>query len=84
MAQTKLVEAVKAFAEEHYEDGGWDVIVECWTDADILEHIGESKTIAQALATFKDLVSIWSDRQSDARIEGGEWHEDKKEGASHE
>lgn len=33
------VEAVKAYAKEKYEKGGWDIVVECWDEAQIIETI---------------------------------------------
>lgn len=65
-----MVDAVKAHALEHYEDGGWDVIVECWEDEHIAEHITEGYvyTVADAISLFGDgVVAIWADRQADAR-----------------
>ena len=62
-----LVEAVKAHALAHYTRGGWDVIVECWDDAEIAEQIGNASTVKNALAAFAGLVDVWSDRQADAR-----------------
>ena len=64
--KAELVEAVKAFALAHYEDGGWDVIVECWTDEDIADRIGRARTPGGAIAKFKGVVSVWADRQADA------------------
>ena len=66
MTKAELVEAVKAHALEHYEDGGWDVIVECWEDDQIAEQIGGARTVAGALKKFADIVDIWADRQADA------------------
>ena len=63
----KLIEQVKAYAREHYEDGGWDVIVECWSDEDIAEQIGSARTLNGAIKRFKDIVAIYSDRQADGR-----------------
>jgi len=61
------VDAVKAYALEHYNDGGWDVIVECWEDTDILECIGDARTVEDALARVSVLVDVFADRQADAR-----------------
>lgn len=66
----KIVDAVKAHALAHYNDGGWDVIVEAWTDQEIAEVIGQACTVHGALQLFKPLVSIWADRQADAAVEG--------------
>lgn len=62
------VEAVKAHAEAHYEDGGWDVIVECWDDQQIADYIKGTRTPAGAIRRFaKGVVAVWADQQADAR-----------------
>lgn len=73
MQMITMVEAVIEHATAHYEDGGWDVIVECWTPDDIKEvlmnenQLTPVRTPAQAIAVFEPLVDIWADRQADAR-----------------
>lgn len=62
-----LVEGVKAHALAHYEDGGWDVVVECWEDAQIAEHIEGADTVEEAVQRFEGVVSVWADQQADAR-----------------
>lgn len=64
---TSLVEAVKAHAKAHYEDGGWDVIVECWEDADIEKVIAGARTERGAIRKVAVVVSVYADRQADAR-----------------
>lgn len=65
----ELVKVVKAHALAHYEDGGWDVIVECWTDEEILQVLDEDGATdeASAIDAFASLTAIWADRQADAR-----------------
>lgn len=65
----ELVAAVKAHAHANYNGGGWDVIVECWTDEEIADVIVEDSatTVEEALACFAPLVDVWSDRQAEAR-----------------
>ena len=65
---SELVQYVKDYANLHYEDGGWDVLVECWEDKDILEILtGDNATTEQeALAAFKAIVAVWADQQADA------------------
>ncbi len=65
-ATQELVNAVKAHAQANYEKGGWDVVVEAWTDAEIAEAIGAARTPAGAIAKFAPLVSVWADRQAEA------------------
>lgn len=67
MTIAELVEQVKEYAMEHYEDGGWDVIVECFTDAEIAERIKGTRTLKGALKRFGTSVDVWADRQADAR-----------------
>lgn len=56
-----LVEAVRDFAILHYEVGGWDVVVECWSDYDIYEEVKNCRTekgaitkVAKAAGTYND------------------------------
>jgi len=46
--------AVAQHASDHYNTGGWDVIVECYTEAEIIEVLkeGKTKTINKAIALF--------------------------------
>lgn len=67
MNTTDLVQAVKTHAEAHYEEGGWDVVVECMTDEDIANQIGKASTVKGALAKFSGPVAVYQDRQADAR-----------------
>jgi len=65
---SELVQYVKDWANFHYNDGGWDVIVECWEDKDILELLtrDNATTEQEALAAFKEIVAVWADQQADA------------------
>lgn len=67
MANQALIDAVKAYALAHYDAGGWDVVVECFTDEEIAEQIGKARTLEGALKKFSDVVDVWADRQADAR-----------------
>ena len=78
-----LVLFVKKHAEEHYEDGGWDVIAECWGDEDIRELLNEKKatTEREAIASFECIVSVWAERQADAAFHRREAIGDEKQRA---
>lgn len=69
-----LVGFIKSTAEQNYEEGGWDVVVECWTDDEIADYLTErnATTHEQALEAFEPLVGVWADRQAEARYQG-EW-----------
>jgi hypothetical protein len=61
-----LVDFIKAHALANYENGGWDVVVECYDDAQIAEVLGDASTEAEAIEKFAFMVDIWADRQADA------------------
>ncbi|MFY1620065.1 hypothetical protein [Micromonospora sp. WMMD736] len=61
-----LVKAVYDHADEHYSEGGWDVIAECWEPAEIAKELREGMTEAEAVDEFRPSVSVWADRQADA------------------
>lgn len=58
-----------AHAESHYEDGGWDVIVECFSLDEIAAQLKEdgAVTLEQAIKSFSVQIDVWADRQADAR-----------------
>lgn len=62
-----LVAEVRAYATDHYTDGGWDVIVECWSDADIAHAIGGATTLLGARRKLATVVSVFADHEADAR-----------------
>lgn len=63
----ELVKAVYDHADRHYNDGGWDVIAECFEPAEVAERLTDRMTEAEAIEQFGPSVSVWADRQADAR-----------------
>jgi len=57
----ELVEYVKAYALDHYNDGGWDVIVEAYDDDQIREMLGQVTTREGALKKARWLVRLFVD-----------------------
>ena len=51
-----MVAAVRDYAMQYYDDG-WDFVVECWTDADILEEIKGAKSEKGAIRKVWHVVS---------------------------
>lgn len=69
--RSEIAKQILAHAEAHYEDGGWDVIVECHDEASIIEMVWgiapeTADTFDAAMAEVRDVVSIWADREADA------------------
>lgn len=67
-----LVAAVRAHARANYSTGGWDYVVECMDDAELLEVIGDATTEAAAIAAVGEDVGLHDEMRQDARAAGGE------------
>lgn len=66
MNKEEIAKYIYEYAQEHYNDGGWDVIVECWTIDDIMEQIEDGESKEDVLNNFKSTAAVWADRQNDA------------------
>lgn len=64
----ELIAAVRAHAEENYGQG-WDIVVECYDDAEIAEVIGRARTVKGAIAKFAPMIDVWGDRRAAAEAE---------------
>jgi hypothetical protein len=62
--RAQLVEEVKAHARAHYEEGGWDVLIECYSDAEIAAVFGSAQTLEDALLAFAPLIEAWVELDS--------------------
>jgi hypothetical protein len=71
LTPAELVAAVKAHATANYESGGWDIIVECWSDAEIEEAIAGATSIKQAIAKVERTASLLGEQR--AEIKSTEW-----------
>lgn len=67
----QLVTLVRAHAQTHYESGGWDVVVEAWDDAQIVEAIGKARTEAGAIRKVGEWVGVYDDVRQDVIAAGG-------------
>ena len=69
--RTDLVAAVRHYAKANYTAGGWDYVVECWDDSDILKTIGDAQTVDEAIAEVRTIVKIIAERERDIQAGGG-------------
>ena len=60
-----LVAGVRAHALENYNSDGWDYVVECFEDAEILEEIGDAKTLPAAIENVRFVVQMLDERRRD-------------------
>lgn len=66
--ELQLVEEVQKYAKEHYEENGWDFVVECWEPSDILKVIAGAKSRNSAIARVLAIVKVQHSRRLD--VEG--------------
>lgn len=65
-----LIKAVREHAEQHYSaGGGWDYIVESYTDKELWELIAGSKTETQAIRK----AGVWAGRLAERQAEYSSW-----------
>ena len=67
----EMVKAVKAHAVAHYEEGGWDSIVECYSDEELAAEIEESgaTTPEEAISAVGEACGIWDERRREVLAE---------------
>lgn len=65
MTKDELVKAVKQHAADHYEEGGWDYVVECYSDAEVAELIGGARTVKGAIKKVAKVMKIKGDYRED-------------------
>jgi hypothetical protein len=64
---SNLVKAVRDYANANYNKGGWDIIVECWSDADISGEIGNAKTVAGAIRKVSKVAQVIGEYRADVQ-----------------
>jgi hypothetical protein len=64
-----LVEAVKKHALANYNSGGWDYIVECWSDHEIKMAIEGCVTIDDAVKAVQEVAGLLDERRNEIMSE---------------
>lgn len=64
-----LVAAVRHYALTNYNSDGWDYVVECWEDSDILECIGDAQSVDTAVANTRIIVKKFAELRADIESE---------------
>lgn len=72
MSEADLIVAVRDHAFTHYNTDGWDYLVECWEDGDILECLNGATTTEQAIRNVREALRPLADMRSEVRA-AGEW-----------
>jgi hypothetical protein len=71
ISELDLINAVRKHALNNYNDDGWDYLVECWEDGDILEQISDKNATTPAAAIAACLAVVKP--QNERRSEMGGW-----------
>ena len=70
MTNAQLIEAVKAHALEKYEQpGGWDFVIECWSDEEIGAEIAGAKTALGAVRKMSAAIGPIAEQRGAVRNE---------------
>jgi len=64
-----MIAAVRHHAEKHYNEDGWDYIVECYEDDEIEKEIGNASTNQEAIANVGRICKLCDDRRQDVIAE---------------
>ena len=65
-----FVDAVRAHAVQNYNKDGWDYVVECWEDEDILEVARGCKTTKAAINKVHKQIKVLADYRDDIVASG--------------
>ena len=63
----KMIEAVKRHAVENYETDGWDFVVECWSDQDILDRIEGAESAEEAIQLVGEDIGVLAEYRDEIR-----------------
>jgi hypothetical protein len=62
-----LVKQVREYAKQNYNQDGWDFLVECWEDSDILEYIGDATDAETAIQNCRHVTQALDDTRREIR-----------------
>jgi len=60
MNEQQFINEVRQYAMDHYTKGGWDYVVEAWSDGDILEYYSEAN--GNTKKAFKAISKVVKER----------------------
>lgn len=66
----ELIAAVRRHAERHYDQNGWDYLVECWSDEDIDQWIDGATDETTAILRCADVVGTLHEMREEVMMAG--------------
>jgi hypothetical protein len=71
--EREIIDTIRALASKNYDKGyGWQIIIECMDDEQILEQAGDTHHIPTAIRNIEHFVEIQSERYDEVNA-AGEW-----------
>lgn len=68
--EQEIIDTIRALAGKNYDKGyGWQVIIECMDDEDILVAAGDTHDMKDAIRNIKAFVEIQSERYDEVNSE---------------
>lgn len=65
MDTNEIVKALRRYALEHYEEDGWDYVVEAYDDEELLEEIRGATSLEEAIAMISPTLKVIDDHRRD-------------------
>jgi hypothetical protein len=67
--EENMIAFIRVHANTNYNKG-WDTIVECWSDGDILEYLSESKfDMKKTIKAIQDWIDLRAEMSDNCRFE---------------
>jgi hypothetical protein len=64
------IETIKNHARSNYHKDGWDVLIECWTDKEILDFCNDLHSTEEAINKIGQFLKIYNDVREDIIASG--------------
>lgn len=65
MDTNEIVKALRSYALKHYEEDGWDYVVETYDDEELLKKIEGATSLAEAIAKIAPYLKRLDSRRKD-------------------
>lgn len=65
----QIAKQIMEYAQEHYEEGGWDYVVECHTIESIVQALNENylTTLDSGLRYFQEAYGIYGEMRQESK-----------------
>lgn len=67
--RTEWIRAIRIHALAHYNENGWDYLVECYSDEDILVAMKDARNYDEALRYVSEVVELMNERRTEIQSE---------------